>query len=99
MSALTVKAEPDNPTYLDTYAWILHLQGKDSEAKPYLKHAMLHGGKESVVLLDHYAEILYALGEYDLAVSYWMEARAKNKDDEIPDLDERVEKRKAAIGR
>ncbi|MBQ4183685.1 MAG: tetratricopeptide repeat protein [Bacteroidales bacterium] len=99
MSAITVKAEPDNPTYLDTYAWILHLQGKDSEAKPYLKHAMLHGGKESVVLLDHYAEILYALGEYDLAVSYWMEARAKNKDGEIPDLDERVEKRKAAIGR
>ena len=99
MSLITVKAEPDNPTYLDTYAWILHLQGKDAEAKPYLKHAMIHGGRDNVVLLDHYAEILYSLKEYDLAISYWMEARAKNTDGEIPDLDERVEKRKAAIGR
>lgn len=99
MSQITVKAEPDNPTYLDTYAWILHLQGKDAEAKPYLKHAMLHGGKENAVLLDHYAEILYSLKEYNLAISYWMEAKTKDTEGEIKDLDERVAKRKAAIGR
>ena len=60
---------------------------------------MLHGGKENAVLLDHYAEILYSLKEYNLAISYWMEAKTKDTEGEIKDLDERVAKRKAAIGR
>ena len=99
MSKKTVEAEPDNATYLDTYAWILHLLGKDQEAKPYFKHAMLYGGKESAVQLDHYAEVLYALGEYDLAQVYWSQAKAKNTEGEIPDLDSRVEARLKAIGK
>ena len=99
MSKKTVEAEPDNATYLDTYGWILHLLGKDQEAKPYFKHAMLYGGKDSAVQLDHYAEVLYALGEYDLAQVYWSQAKAKDTEGEIPDLDERVAARLKAIGR
>ena len=99
MSRKTVEAEPDNATYLDTYGWILHLLGKDKEAKPHFKHAMLYGGKDSAVQLDHYAEVLYALGEYDLAQVYWNQAKAKNTDGEIPDLDQRVEARLKAIGK
>ena len=98
MSKITVDQEPDNPTYLDTYAWILFLQGKPEEAKPYFKHAMLYGGKDSVVILDHYAEVLYALKEYDLAMVYWNQARLKNNN-EIPDLDQRIKERKEAIGK
>lgn len=98
MSKITVDQEPDNPTYLDTYAWILYLQGKPEEAKPYFKHAMLYGGKDSVVILDHYAEVLYALKEYDLAMVYWNQAKLKNNN-EIPDLDQRIKDRKAAIGK
>ncbi len=99
MSLKTIQAEPDNPTYLDTYAWILHLQKKDAEAKPHIKRAMIYGGKENVVLLDHYAEILFALKEYDLAFSYWMEARNRNTGGEVPDLEERIAARKAAAKR
>ena len=99
MSKKTVEAEPDNATYLDTFAWILHLQGKDLEAKPFFKHAMLYGGKESAVMLDHYAEVLYALGDYDLAKVYWNQAKAKNTDGEVPDLDERVAARLKAVGK
>lgn len=98
MSRRTIEAEPDNATYLDTYAWILHLQGKTAEAKPHFKHAMLYGGKDSPVILDHYAEVLYALKEYDMAFVYWNLAKQKNRGD-IPDLDERVEKRKEDIGK
>lgn len=96
MSKITVDNEPDNPTYLDTYAWILYLQGRPEEAKPHFKHAMLYGGKDSVVILDHYAEVLFALKEYDLAMVYWNQARMKNNN-EIPDLDTRIEERKAAM--
>ena len=99
MSKKTVEAEPDNATYLDTFAWILHLQGKDLEAKPFFKHAMLYGGKDSAVILDHYAEVLYVLGEYDLARSYWNQAKNKNQDGSVPDLDKRVKARLDAIGK
>ena len=97
MSKKTVEAEPDNATYLDTFAWILHLMGKDLEAKPFFKHAMLYGGKDSAVIMDHYAEVLYKLGEYDLAQVYWSQAKAKNTDGAVPDLDDRVEARLKAI--
>ena len=96
MSKKTIEAEPDNATYLDTYGWILYLLGKPEEAKPHFKHAMLYGGKESTVVLDHYAEVLFALGEYDRAMVYWNQALRKN-DGEVPDLQERVEKRKNQI--
>ena len=99
MSKKTVEAEPDNATYLDTFAWILHLQGKDLEAKPFFKHAMLYGGKDSAVMLDHYAEVLYSLGEYDLARSYWNQAKNKNQGGEIPDLEERIKERLDAVGK
>ncbi|MBQ9547685.1 MAG: tetratricopeptide repeat protein [Bacteroidales bacterium] len=70
MSKITIEKEPDNPTYLDTYGWILHLRGRSKQAKPYFKHAMLYGGKESAVILKHYALVLDALGEKELAGYY-----------------------------
>ena len=70
MSKKTVEAEPDNVTYLDTFGWILHLMGRDLEAKPFFKHAMLYGGKENRTVLLHYARVLEVLGETDLAVYY-----------------------------
>ena len=98
MSKKTIEAEPDNATYLDTFGWILYLQGKALEAKPFFKHAMLYGGKDSVVIMDHYAEVLFTLKEYDLAFLYWYKAQEKN-DGQIPDLNERVAQRKKSIGR
>ena len=70
MSRRTVELEPDNATYLDTYGWLLYLLKKSKEAKPYFKHAMLYGGKDSAVILEHYSKVLEALGEDDLASYY-----------------------------
>lgn len=36
MSQKTVMAEPDNKTYLDTYAWVLFMAGKYKDAKTYI---------------------------------------------------------------
>lgn len=77
MSKKTVEAEPDNATYLDTFGWILYLQGKALEAKPFFKHAMMYGGKESATILNHYAAVLEALGENDLAKVYRQQAKNK----------------------
>ena len=98
MSEKTVIAEPDNSTYLDTFAWILHLIGNDAEAKLFFKKAMLYGGKESTVILDHYAEVLYALKEYDVAFIYWNMALQKD-DGRVPGLAEKIKARRKEIGR
>lgn len=82
MARKAVAQEPDNATYLDTLGWILHLQGKDEEAKPIFKHAMLYGGKESAVTLMHYARVLEKLGETDLAKVYRRQAESKSEQGE-----------------
>lgn len=79
MSRITVEKEPDNATYLDTYGWILFLRGKAKEAKPYFKHAMIYGGKESAVILQHYSEVLAKLGETELAKYYHTLAESKKQ--------------------
>ncbi|MBQ0150201.1 MAG: tetratricopeptide repeat protein [Bacteroidales bacterium] len=99
MSKITVEQEPDNSTYLDTFGWILYLQGKAIEAKPFFKHAMLYGGKESATVLDHYAEVLYALKEYDLAKVYWNMAIKKDTEHEIADLESRMKAKLEAVGK
>jgi tetratricopeptide (TPR) repeat protein len=42
MSAITIREEPNNPVFLDTYGWILHLKGEDELALFYLNRALLH---------------------------------------------------------
>ena len=79
MSAITIEEQPDNATYLDTYGWILFIRGKAEKAKPYFKHAMIYGGKDSAVVLMHYSLVLQALGEEDLASYYRNLAESKAK--------------------
>ena len=81
MSLKTIQQEPDNATYVDTYAWLLHLVGRDVEAKAMFKHAMLYGGKESGTILEHYATVLQTLGENDLANVYFKQAKALGTDE------------------
>jgi len=74
MSAQTVKAEPDNATYLDTYAWIFFKQGNYSLARIYLQNALDKTKEPSAELFEHYGDILFMLGEVDEAVTYWQKA-------------------------
>lgn len=98
MSYKTIEAEPDNANYLDTFGWILFLEGKPAEAKQIFKRAMLCGGKNSAVILDHYADVLFALKEYDMAFVYWNLAKQKNTGD-VPGLDAKVQQRKEEVGK
>ena len=98
MSRKTVDAEPDNATYLDTFGWILYMMGKPEEALPHFKRAMIYGGKDSPVILDHYAEVLFALKEYDRAMVYWNKALLINNG-EIEGLQDKIQKRKEQSSR
>lgn len=74
MSYKTVKAEPTNNTYLDTYAWILFEKGKYAEARIYIDQAIQHGGTESSVVVEHCGDIYYHCGESEKALEYWIQA-------------------------
>lgn len=55
MSARCIKKEPDNATYLDTYAWILHLEGQDMLARFYMQQAWEKAEtKDDPELVEHY---------------------------------------------
>lgn len=74
MSFRTVKAEPKNDTYLDTYAWILFEKGRYTEARIYIDEAMKNGGEESATIVEHCGDIYYMLGDVDKALAYWKQA-------------------------
>ena len=94
MSKKTVEADPDNITYLDTFGWILFLMDKPIEAKAQFKHAMLYGATSEAVILDHYADVLFKLGEHDLAFIYWNQA--KNLNNSLG-IEEKIKEKKALL--
>ena len=65
MSLKTIKAEPNNSTYLDTYAWILYLQGRYEEARIYIDMAVknLNPDEDNTTITDHQKSIYLKLGE------------------------------------
>jgi tetratricopeptide (TPR) repeat protein len=69
MSLETIKAQPSNSTYLDTYAWILFKQGKYRKAEKYILSAVKQGGNDEDIL-KHCAEIQIKLGKYAEAIKY-----------------------------
>ncbi len=60
MSRKTIETDPDNANSLDTYAWILHLLGRDREALPYMEKAVKLDPK-SDTLREHYDTIKKSL--------------------------------------
>ena len=75
MSAKTIKAEPKNATYLDTYAWILYKLGRYEEAKKYMEKVFKYDKKPQGVNYEHLGDILFKLGDTKNAVKNWKKAK------------------------
>ena len=74
MSRLTIEAEPDNTTYLDTYAWILYKLQRYDEARTHIEHAIEVDNAPSDVLYEHAGDIHQRLGHKAQALDYWHKA-------------------------
>lgn len=66
-----IKLEPDNGTYLDTYAWVLYRKGSSMLALVYIKKAIEATETPDPTLYEHLAEILTAEDRYDEAIEAW----------------------------
>lgn len=68
-----LKNEPDNPSYLDTYGWILYQMKKYPEAIVQLNLALKEAPKNPEII-EHLGDALYKSGDTEGAVIQWKKA-------------------------
>ncbi|MCD8184746.1 MAG: tetratricopeptide repeat protein [Bacteroides sp.] len=95
MSYRTVKAEPNNSTYLDTYAWILFEKGNYAEARLYIDDAMKNDDTKSDVIVEHCGDIYYMTGDVDGALKYWKQALEMGNKSKT--LKQKIQKKKYVV--
>jgi tetratricopeptide (TPR) repeat protein len=71
MSGKCIAIDPNNSTYLDTYAWIYFVQQNFTLAKFYIEQALKSGGDKNEVVVEHYGDILYVSGEIEKGLEQW----------------------------
>src|SRR5690606_926667 len=81
MSGITIKAEPMNPTFLDTYGWVLYEQGSYVMAKIYIEKAIEYNDEDpSAEVFEHYGDVLYKTGDKEKALQQWKKAKDLGND-------------------
>lgn len=84
-AGIAIGAEPDNPTYLDTYAWVLFKKGNYKKAKETIDRVLelsltegadptVDADEPSAEVYDHAGDIYYMSGLHDEAVGFWKQA-------------------------
>jgi len=91
MSSKLISKNPDNPTYLDTHAWVLYVRGEYKEAKIYIEKAV-SGEDVSGTIIEHYGDILFKLGDVDSAVMQWQKAKGMDETSDL--IDKKIADRK-----
>lgn len=106
MSYRTVRAEPKNKTYLDTYAWILFMKEDYTGARRYIERvvdsdapadSLLAEREMSAAVLEHAGDIYAKCGEMDKALYYWdlaLRSPLRADDKATPLLKKKLKKKK-----
>lgn len=80
MSYRSIRLEPDNKTFLDTYAWILFMKQRYSEAQRYIDRVCPPDSTDSVLLADesvsgvvfeHAGDIAACNQQMEQALRFW----------------------------
>jgi tetratricopeptide (TPR) repeat protein len=74
------KLEPNSPSFLDTYAWVLFQMEDYENAKIYLEKAIEKGGSNNPVINEHLGDTHFKLGNTDKALEYWEKANELSKE-------------------
>lgn len=85
MSAKCNNLDPNQSTYLDTYAWIFYKLTRYEEARIWMEKALQYGGNENGVILEHMGDIYFRLNNIEEAVNYWQKAKTAGEASELID--------------
>lgn len=66
-----LKAEPENPAYMDSMGWVLFKLGRHSEALDWLLRARQRMTEPDATVLDHVGDAAAACARWDLAREAW----------------------------
>ena len=85
MSERVVKENPDNATYLDTYAWILYVMKDYGKSKEIFEKIIDKSDNGTIV--EHYGDVLFQLGDIDKALEQWKKAK------QLGEVSEKIDKK------
>ena len=103
MSYRTIRQEPDNITYLDTYAWILFMKGDYTHARTYMDKVVNPEKSDEEILADealqgnlieHAGDIYAHCDEPETALRLWKLAQLKDDDTCTPQLRKKIKRKK-----
>ena len=96
MSRRSLEKEPDSPTYLDTYAWILFKQKKYEDAKDYIDRALNAMGDSltanDATVVEHAGDIYAKNGLKERALELWQQAAELDTPSAV--LEKKIKKKK-----
>ena len=75
MSRRSNELAPGQPSYLDTYAWVLFKLKRFDDARTWIEKAIHAGGATEGVIVEHYGDILFELGDKAGAMEQWRKAQ------------------------
>ncbi len=78
MSRKSLLLEPDNPSYLDTFGWILYKMNKPDSAKIFIEKA-IRKEKNNATILEHLGDVYFKLNNKKAALKYWNKAYLQDK--------------------
>lgn len=84
MAATAARNQPDNSSFLDTYAWVLYQRERYRDARKVMEKALALPGASST-LYEHYGDILFQLGDVEGAVVQWEKARSLTSQHDLID--------------
>lgn len=103
MSYRTIRQEPENITYLDTYAWILFKKGDYAHARTYIDKVVNPEKTDQELLVDkelqgnlleHAGDIYAHIDEPETALRLWKLAKQKGDDTCTPQLKKKIKRKK-----
>ena len=96
MSRRSLEKEGDNPTYIDTYAWIMFQQKRYEEARRHIERALQLMGDNidpsDANIMEHAGDIYAKCKLMDKAVEYWQRSQSLGNDTQL--INKKIKKRK-----
>lgn len=83
LSAEAVRVDPENPTSLDTYAWVFFKKKEYAKALDYINRALDFDEDPGSEELDHAGDINFMNGNRDEAIDFWQQALELDPDNDL----------------